>query len=53
MWVEYRDCFMKILMKEVGYFHLTLFNTTFCTHVELQTRAFVRSQDQYVLTEVE
>ena len=53
MWVEYRDSIMKILMKEVGYFHLTLFNTTFCTHVELQTSVFVLSQDQYVLTEVE
>ncbi len=53
MWVEYRDSIMKILMKEIGYFHLTLFNTTFCTHVELQTSAFVLSQDQYVLTEVE
>lgn len=53
MWVEYRDCIMKILMKEVGYFRLTLCNTTFCTHVEPQTSTFVRSQDQYVLTVVE
>ena len=53
MWVEYRDCIMKILMKEVGYFRLTLCNTTFCTHVEPQTSTFVLSQDQYVLTEVE
>ena len=52
MWVEYRDCIMKILTKVVGYFRLTLCNTTFCTHVEPQTRAFVLSQDQYVLTVV-
>jgi|GEM_PF-874934 len=53
MWVEYRDCIMKILTKVVGYFRLTLCNTTFCTHVEPQTSTFVRSQDQYVLTVVE